>query len=265
MIDDDGKTRFYPQSLAKQLHSFQLPEFQPVDIKASFNSRNSFWYPRRTDDRGQPGQPNFLHVAVHEFVHGLGLASSWSEYVKSRPRGLTPLPQYQNPEGNFQFNGFHEDVFDRYLIDPATNASLSKWTDELNKFMSTHGTEFSDEQDFGQKFSGSADFDIAKRAMQLATKRRGLAFFTRNRTIVFLESSLRPYIPGASISHLDFDTYTGTADFLMRHKMDDIPGETHWVDSNGGIRLIGPRVLAILETLGYTINNDPQSVDELMP
>ena len=76
-----------------------------------------------------------------------------------------------------------------------------------------------------------------------------------------LATFLNQYLLGSSISHLDRDTYVNTADFLMVPAA--IPGQT--LDSiiakhPSKYGVIGPGLLAILQTIGWPTKESPNPI-----
>jgi hypothetical protein len=256
--DDDGLVRLYPQALVKQFQFKQHPSYGPFDIMALFNAGGaSFWF-----DGDPPitrNQQDFLYVILHEIVHGLGFASGWKDYMNE---ALTPeiFITSNGPSGQFKFNGFLESAFDRYLIHIPTGKKISALTGNLNKFQKGVNVIFQNEIDFVTKFRNSPQYNIAKEMMNYSITPNALGFLLRGSTkaieSVVLETSLRPYQTGSSVSHVDFKKYNNTSDFLMKYLADHGANlESLIAARNGNINesynaVIGPNLKLVLETLG---------------
>jgi hypothetical protein len=89
---------FYPQALVKQvMHDIQLV-YNDYDILAEFNSDFNFWFANETTQAITPDQTDFEFVVSHEFTHGLGFDTAWSQWGSLFPSAasarsyLAPLP-----------------------------------------------------------------------------------------------------------------------------------------------------------------------------
>ncbi|RIA95644.1 hypothetical protein C1645_756933 [Glomus cerebriforme] len=261
--DDDGIVRLYPQALVKQFQLPKHPQFAPIDINAVFNSNSStFWF------RGDPpigkDQVDFEIVLVHEFLHGLGFVNSWDDYINlDNPSSLTPNPSFLfvNPEdsdvknGTITFTGFQEYILDKFLVLTKDNSSTTLITNKLNQFTPI-STNFTDEKDFITAFTKSPQYIETTNMFQNSITRGTLAIrLPDNGDNVLLETSLVPYKPGSTLSHVDFNTFSNTTDFLMRFKaprqaiLDDLT-TINGNDPNY-TNPIGPKTIRILQALGY--------------
>lgn len=285
VYDDDGMPREYPQALLKQMQSDSHLEYGPFDIVATFNAEFDWWF--EGDAPIRPEQYDFLFVVVHELIHGLGMVSTWNDYVTEKtPKGLTPNPVlpaawYRGQPAPFKFLGFLENAFDRYLV--VTKPQMQKMTD-INKLLNQLAFEanntlssakdtfqpktrmFSKIDDLRTAFYDSPTFELARDVLDNATK-GGIGFLPlnarSNNDIIPLESSLSPFQVGSSIMHVDSRKYGRTPDFLMQWQTQ--PGRTlqTWVQDNGNFKggPIGPTLMTILETLGFSINENPVPIN----
>ncbi|PKY60540.1 hypothetical protein RhiirA4_484365, partial [Rhizophagus irregularis] len=80
LLNDDGLSRYYPQSLVKQYQFKKHSEFAPIDIIATFNSIVNWHFPSDSDIPIQPKQFNMLYIILHELMHGLGFTSNWQNW-----------------------------------------------------------------------------------------------------------------------------------------------------------------------------------------
>ncbi|CAG8731290.1 8955_t:CDS:2, partial [Funneliformis mosseae] len=76
---------------------------------------------------------------------------------------------------------------------------------------------------------------------------------------VILETAINPFVQGSSVSHMDFATYLNTSDFLMMYKA--VVGKTieELIKDGGNYPggVIGPKLKLMLETIGYTTEDNP--------
>ncbi|ORX91842.1 hypothetical protein K493DRAFT_355154 [Basidiobolus meristosporus CBS 931.73] len=270
MTDDDGRRRSFPQALLKQQKLNRHPVYSKFDITAAFNADANFWLP--ADGRQiTANRSDLLFVIVHELIHGLGLTSSWADYMNDVPQVLTPNILVSNTKNSIVFGGFFENAFDRYLVEYPSMRPITQITDELNQAFGGPGATFVSEAQFVSTFSVSSQYASGVRLFNLSTTPQSLAFLPKNNSIstepIILETSLKPYAQGSSISHFDYKTYTNTADFLMRYMED--PGTTlEATIKKGGSYAggpIGPQLTSILQTLGYEINPNPRPISEIIP
>lgn len=259
--DSDGATRLFPQSLVKQLQLPQHPEFSTVDIIAGFNSNSdTFWF------RGDPPigkeQVDFEIVLIHEFLHGLGFITSWDDYFNPNASSLTPSPSFifTNPEeidgikeGPITFTGFEEYILDRHLVLTKDNSSLTLISEKINKFVPLN-TKFDNQKAFLDEFTKSPEYKETEIMFKNAITRASVAIRLADGENALLETSLVPYKPGSTFSHVDFDSFGNTTDFLMRFKaprqviLDDL------TPINGNdpdyTNPIGPKTISIFKSLG---------------
>lgn len=109
---------------------------------------------------------------------------------------------------------FFEGAFDRYVTRTDDNSRLTAVTDSMNKVAFP-----------GSTTQSLADLSwIEKNAQlmgqitplgKLATTARSLAFTASAGMSRFLETGLTPWSPGSSGSHLDYQSYINSTDFLM--------------------------------------------------
>ncbi|ORX88480.1 hypothetical protein K493DRAFT_306589 [Basidiobolus meristosporus CBS 931.73] len=267
LVDDDGRKRAFPQALLKQKGYAKHPKFSPSDIMASFNSDVDFWF----QDEGamQKSQSDFLFVIIHELVHGLGVSSSWMDYLQDTTKALTPNILVAATAELYIFGGFVENMFDKYIVEYPSLKPLTDMVDQLDEFAGGPGSIFSSVEEFNQTFHNSPQYIHAARMVNLTTTPHTLAFVPRNASMnepIILETSLNPFIPGSSISHFDFASFSDSPDFLMRFMEDrgvsideNVGRGGHYI---GGA--IGPQLISILETLGYEINPAPRPLSDFI-
>ncbi|CAG8487377.1 15954_t:CDS:2 [Racocetra persica] len=260
--DDDGLVRLYPQALVKQFQFNIHPEYGPYDILAMFNSAGTnFWFDG--DGKIKPDQQDFLYVVLHEMIHGLGLASNWGDYINDdNPTAITPdLSLVTDDDSKLKFNGFMESAFDKYIIYLSSGRKTSEVTDKLNKFPGGTDAKFSNMKEFKAKFKASPQYELALDMMKTMTTPYSLGFLPHDSTesaqAIILETNLNPYCQGSSVSHVDFNTYNNTCDFLMKYLADHGATMRTITTSRGCTDAIGPELILILETMGYATSNNP--------
>ncbi|CAG8531253.1 2423_t:CDS:2 [Paraglomus occultum] len=258
MKDDDQAVRLYPQALVKQQTSDPSINFGAYDIVALFNSEANFWF--QGDGAIQHTQSDFLFVILHELVHGLGFTSSWDDYINITPEALTPDVSITS-KGGQQTIGFTEYAFDKYMVLSQTGQRMSEITAQLNQFSASSGA--TTVQQFGRAFKNSPQYSLAVQMFRNATTRNAMVFLPAGQSdisqAVILETSLAPYQQGSSVSHVDYNTYTDTPDFLMRYLQDRGVSLGDAIVQGGNYTggSIGPKLKLVLESLGYATQDNP--------
>ncbi|RHZ82651.1 hypothetical protein Glove_106g6 [Diversispora epigaea] len=282
LMSEDSMTRLYPQSLVKQFNFSNHPEFNEADIIAMFNAGADFWF--ENDGPIKPRQANFHTVILHELFHGLGFTSGFRDHVNNaldqKSDAISPIPglTFESDDPTLMdpvfFQGFAETIFDKFVMvlpdsdDPSGTppTPFSNFTKQLNNF-GPPNTNFSTADDFFSKLTNSPEWDVAKYLFKKATLEKSMMFVPRDTDIIdgtVLETSLDPYAPGSSISHVSEALYTGTSDFLMRFALE--PGITiNDLIMNGGNYsggAIGPKLSSIMNSLGYAT---PDNLEPIIP
>lgn len=201
-------------------------------------------------------------------MHGLGFYSSWNDYLDFTPTSLTPdLTQFDTNlaspaiiNGPVTFNGFYESAFDRHLVFLPNLTFTTTLTKQLDTFDGGIGTKYTDIDSYYTAFLTSVQFQQGIQMMQICTTARNLGFMPYNGStiddVLILETSMKPFLEGSSISHVDLTTYSQTSDFLMAYLQQ--PGFTlQQAIARGGGGPIGPRLLRVLSSLGYATSDNP--------
>ncbi|PKY22184.1 hypothetical protein RhiirB3_502604 [Rhizophagus irregularis] len=274
--EDDQVERFYPQALVKQLQLTSPVTFSysESDITAEFNSLINWHFP---DDKGsiKKDQYDILYTILHEIIHGLGFISSWRGLGLDTPeKELTPflvtgsddtsITSYDIAESPFIFHGFRETIFDKFIIIKDSNGiqtRLSSFANELNQF-NTSASQFID---FYDQLQNTPQYEAAKDVLIFSTTKNDFIFMPKGSNSIpddgiILETKIKPYQAGSSISHVDSIIYNiGNPDFLMRRE--SILGESlnDLVIKSGNITgsAIGPKLLNILSSIGYNLADNP--------
>ncbi|KAK9766399.1 hypothetical protein K7432_004538 [Basidiobolus ranarum] len=262
----DGKRRLYPQALVKQMNLSEVPKFNGVDIQATFNSEARFWF--QVDSTPiKRGQYDFLSVILHELIHGLGFTTQWNNYSKL---GLTPRPNFKSSRnGGTKFVGFTENAFDQYLVEIPTMRNLTEISDKMSKKLSQQH-EATSKSGIFRKFQDTAESQFPKDLLKAVTQPKTIAFLPKNangpKDLIFLETSIRRFTQGSSLCHLDYRSNLNSPDFVMKYKSGpgSIQAKLNQVKL-GKYSPLGPKLIDILETLGYTINPNPKPLSEILP
>ena len=273
----DKPTVLYPQSLVKQLATNQdALSFSKYDAVINFNSdfsKGGFrFYFESYDSSTHYSRYSFKFIVSHELMHGLGLVTSFDEYIdmsQNRPQQLqASVAQYQVPSTShllspspnlnilkkrdavfqpkssvasssaFQFLN----VFDTFLVDVRTNSRLN------DTFM----TYF---------YTSKSPLPIltlyhASSLYNASTIRYAIQFDTGTETFP-MDTSFSEFSSGSTMSHVDNSLGEGALDEMMW----SMAGHTRTTDLNGGrMSPLGYYQLRILETMGYKLKIDPNSI-----
>lgn len=196
-------------------------------------------------------------------MHGLGFYSGWNEYIG--PQMITPDPspflanQFMlsiNPGTTaIHPSQFLESAMDRLLTDHQRH-SLSETTRKLNQ-INVESLEALVQDPGFQQVQGISGFSTKPGTL-------GIQLLKDKKSWIMLETSLRPFQPGSSISHVDYSEYTDTPDFLMRFMQDRGLSLDEAVKRGGGKSPMGPLLLKIFEEMGYATVNQPKNIPPLM-
>ncbi|CAB4394986.1 unnamed protein product [Rhizophagus irregularis] len=222
LLDDDGLSRYYPQSLVKQYQFKKHPEFAPIDIIATFNSIVNWHFPSDSDIPIQPKQFDMLYIVLHELMHGLGFTSNWQNWFLTGNKNqilITSKPDVVISDNEVIFDEFKETAFDRHLIFNSNYKNLSPVTVKLNDFANP-GTKFKNVTDLIQNFLNSKQVVIAENMNNVSTTFNSLSSYPKScyTERAILETTLIPF---------------------------------QNVRQTGATSPIGPKLQAIMECLGY--------------
>lgn len=251
----DGKKRLYPAALLKQLKRRVEGKNLPPDIVFDFNAGKDFYFP--SENRPiRNHEYDFLMIALHELVHGLGFVSSWSDYgtVPDTTPSLSPNIMVNHLYDDYVTLGnFYENIFDKFLIDTSDSTFISKHSDAFEKVARSMNAKRY--QNFEQLWSATILHPIfqstSKSMVDLATKKGSIAFLNNDGSKLVLETSLSPFDEN-SINHMDCETFEESPDFLM--VTGGLAGESlaQLIKVTGSEGPIGPNIIKALETMGYT-------------
>jgi hypothetical protein len=268
LTSDDGKVRLYPQSLAKQLNSAPIKsQFHPAgDILAEFNSDASFYFQSQGGQISRT-QSDFLLVISHELLHGLGFATIYNDYLsQTSVQALFPNPEVLTVgRTKARINSFLESIFDRYVVFTDSKKTLTTVTDVINGYVNENNFFGSVDEAYSD-FTKSSQYQVARDLLKTAQTEGSMEFVFNTTTNVpykslVLETAIRPYAPSSSVSHVAMKNYQNTKEFLMRAVMSPGNSLASLVSSAGSgswdTAPYGPGIIAMLETIGYPTNGNP--------
>ncbi|KAJ9063188.1 hypothetical protein DSO57_1002488 [Entomophthora muscae] len=242
LADENGHEQLFPRALSKQL-GLEIP-YQPIDVKISFNS---LLFPSEAS-KWQADQIRFLCLLNHEIIHGLGLVSSYLPDV----RGFLHPQMYPSLVNDNFVTKFYDTPFDSHthLLPKMTLTNFTKTLNELPyiPFLKSQNAT---------ALRQTKHYSLFRLFNNLLTRHRSdqPVYFNASNQVIQLDTSLSPFQPGVSLVHLlnpqPFDTLMShSTDYS--HFKDLLRDSPDWAQSP-----YGPQTLAILETLGYTINPNP--------
>jgi hypothetical protein len=274
MRGDDGKVRLYPQSLAKQLNNAAIKDQFDAsgDILAEFNSDAKFYFQSQGGQISRT-QSDFLLVISHELLHGLGFSTLYNDYLhESSVQALIPVPELAKQVGTtkVRINNFLESIFDRYVVLTDSKKTLSSITNKINGYsIDNKGKMFRGENEAVMDFIKSIQYLEGKNLLRTAQTEGSMEFvFNTTSSVPYkslvLETSIRPYAPASSVSHVAMKNYQNSKEFLMRPAMPPGNSLTSLIAANAGsgnwdTAPYGPGVIAMLETIGYPTNQNPNT------
>lgn len=226
------------------------------------------WWFKSDNQKIRPNQYDCFGVILHELIHGLGFISSWDDSLESDAglptTGLTPDYLFYGK----RFGGFLEYVFDRYvsIIDSKKKKiPISQYACKLNNSVPAL-SPFSSLSKFADDVRSSSQWKYAKLVLKAATTNNGIVFTPAKHSCwkqdIYLETCIRPFATGSSISHVSKIKYGKTSDFIMTWK--PLPGVTTdcLVKKGGNYKSpLGPRVISVLETIGYPTEACPNPIE----
>ncbi|CAG8723371.1 1156_t:CDS:2, partial [Funneliformis caledonium] len=263
--DDDGLERLYPQALVKQFQFPRNPTFNEFDIFAEFNTNFPLWF--EEDGPIEESETDFFYVMIHELMHGLGFLSFWTQIPDKLALIPTFVPKFSGTNGDAQINDttlikdvtVKESALDKSMIFLSNGSSVSSITKHISDFMIKNPGEADPFEKFGQ-----SEIKMLTDMYILATTPKSLGLLPRGSTnfvsdAIILETAINPYVQGSSITHFDFATYLNTSDFLMMFQAVNGKPIKELIKDGGNYPggVIGPKLKLMLETIGYTTEDNP--------
>ncbi|CAO3632143.1 unnamed protein product [Cunninghamella echinulata] len=270
----DNTTRLYPQPILKQFIKLESkPQWYKYDIIVQFNS-DIDWYFESNNTPITSTQCDLLRSMLHEIVHGLGFISSWSDdlyqkfkpYVDHLPPFLTPMlldpPKELNKmnydidstKGHQPFWGFVEYPLDKYLTYEDIHLTV------ITNLLTTWGNSnilFKTIYDMINAWTMNNDLYLYAQSVYQGsiTAKDVTLSLPHQPNLLIMETSLNPFSPGSTLSHVDYTHYHQSPDYLMTYTSS--PGVAI-SDLKYSTIPFSSRLLHVLAALGYCIHPSNQ-------
>ncbi|KXS18758.1 hypothetical protein M427DRAFT_29644 [Gonapodya prolifera JEL478] len=244
-----------PQALLKNTYSAPLP-YSDNDITAMFNADFSWWF--QGDPPIYADQQDFESVVVHEFLHGMGFLTGWNKWFNVATQDFLTPPYYSWANGTF-FSWAPQYIFDSLMIESSSYAPISSYYNAITSFNVASGTTVSNFVDVFRS-TGGASYSASRELYGMATSGgqhisilSDISYGGGNSVPLWTDSA---YSAGTTLSHFDDELET-TPDFLMISFARAGTTLDQKIADNGGYMYgaLGPNVVAILDLIGWTIND----------
>ncbi|RHZ82614.1 hypothetical protein Glove_108g7 [Diversispora epigaea] len=265
--EEDNVARYYPQALVKQFNNYDSQNFLKYDIIMSINSDQNLWF--EGDGQINKNQSDAFTLVIHEIMHGLGFYSLWDDSIE-QSKALSPFLSFNSNT----FEGFIESIFDKYVYvvkddddddDNDDNSNLESFlnlTAKLNT-IGPPGIQVYDKKEFMNKVLSSPQWEEVARYVynKSNNKEHSIKFTPNNYSIndIFLETRI-DYNPSSSLCHVSYHDFANSSDFLVTYLHDSGLTKNDFLIRGGNYSggVIGPRLLAIMSSLGYETKLDIQ-------
>jgi hypothetical protein len=252
----------YPPGLAKQYvpGDKELPDY---DVFAVFNSGFNWFLPSTVNPvwgksisihggfLNQTREVSFdlVQVAIHEYIHGLGFISSWTEYSSMF------FPSYLTFDGQGSVTGMLPPwIYTKYMSDRLTGIWFDSYQRIIrNSLIETLKTA-TNQVSFEKKYNTSLGYKVGAAVMQLFTTPQSVLIWypSNDDKMTFgVINTPRTFSYGSSVSHLDANTYSGIGSYVMR------PSATGGIPFNRMIpnsrSLLGSAVVGVFRAMGYVV------------
>jgi hypothetical protein len=252
----------YPTALARQFvpKESNLPN---TDISATFNTGYNWKLPSNKHPKwgksisinggflNQTNEVSFdlVQVALHEYLHGLGFISSWSEHNEMF------FPSYLTFDSLGSVTGMMPAwIYTKFFSDRHNGVWFDSYRRTIIQCISETLRNVSDSSNFEQVYKRSVGHRIGQAVFRMFTVPQSVLiwFPSKDDKLTFgVINTPRSFSYGSSVSHLDGNTYSGIGSFLMR------PSATGGVDWNQMIPntrdSLGSAVLGIFRAMGYAV------------
>ncbi|KAI9255791.1 hypothetical protein BDA99DRAFT_442071 [Phascolomyces articulosus] len=270
LMEEGNTTRMYPQAILKQYPEFtDSIDWYKYDMNAQFNSEINWYYEGDTTSI-KDDQTDLLLTIIHEFIHGLGFVSAWSDdtyerfsiYDPTIEKFLTPMPlnppnelpevsAAMNSEAGVQpFWGFVDFPLDKLLY--GNSYPLTRTTQLLNDW-GNGNIMFATILDMVNDWvDGNAFREEAEAIYQMAITQGDITINIDDTKVMVMETSLTPFQDGSSLTHADQSIYASSDDYIMCYSA------MRGVNLNDLSKIhplgpLGPSLVRILANLGYYI------------
>jgi hypothetical protein len=252
----------YPTALARQFvpNDSNLPN---TDISATFNSgynwklpsnKSPIWGKSISVNGGFLNQTNqvsfdLVQVALHEYMHGLGFISSWSEH-----NGMF-FPSYLTFDDLGRVTGMMPAwIYTKFFSDRQNGVWFDSYRRIIIQSISETLRKLGEGSNFEQEYKTSVGHQIGLAVFKMFTVPQSVLiwFPSKDDKMTFgVINTPRSFSYGSSVSHLDGNMYSGIGSFLMR------PSATGGVEWNKMIPntrdSLGSAVLGIFRGMGYAV------------
>jgi len=245
-------------ALAKQFPNLRSQLTRSIsDLNTVYSSKIN-WFFYQDGKSIASDQYDFMWVAVHETLHGLGFVSSWSAKDTRNPNLILPsIGTTQYNDGTVEFSGFSANLFDSFLVDASTNTKVTSYLDALTAAIPS-GTVITSMNDvYDAVLANNASLAAVEAMFKLCTSNNlvfkpVLSDTNLDSESVYLEAAGPAFYNGRTISHLATSRYALSSDFLIVPDVTAGKDARKLATSAGGF--LGPSILAVMNTLGYTVN-----------
>lgn len=183
---------------------------------------------------------------------------------------LIPPPVLTGTVDNPYFEGWDPlFVFDAYLQEASSSTRLNQYADTIFSNTVSSRTPLAD---FFNAFTGTNGYTAARTVFNRAvTASPSLKFVFPSvaegsstdvaiggEAILF--TTANRYLPSSSISHLDFNSYSTSSDFLMRPYLENgttLASLEASLSNGWKYGAVGPRIARMMQAVGYTLADDP--------
>jgi len=277
--DGDTDIYLYPQALLRQLDiKSGMPDFSNYDIIAEFNSDVN-WYFEGDDksDRIDDDQHDFLYVATHELIHGLGFISSWRTLLDMDFEYLTPRVKTGrigvSSNDDVVMGWYQMQIFDKYIQLNKTGAYLKDMGKKIMTYQNS--VDMMKQVEWLEGFHKSESGQVAQEVYDIATSGKNtFSIMSKDNDLIsYLQTIKHKFIIGTCMGHLDNDEYTNKPDFLLRpyvpkgEELEDLieKGSFAYLNEEEKSRkdlwsktAFGPHLVAVMETIGWPTKYHPE-------
>ncbi|KAJ9088923.1 hypothetical protein DSO57_1018033 [Entomophthora muscae] len=199
----------YPQALHKQL--FGKADYKEFDIKVDINSLAKFYFPANFKRQQHCDEISFSDLLYHEINHGLGFATSISNYDSGL---LTPNPSTTRSRKGKYRKGikFPNSAFDKHLNIGSHQKQIAEAVKRINQLGEQMDPRTQKPSEAIRSFKNAEEM----REFQQLMASNQINFKTSSNTYLPLEASYTPFSTESSISHFSTSKELPQQDQFMR-------------------------------------------------
>jgi hypothetical protein len=229
------------------------------DIIAEFNTDADWWY-SNSNKEITSDQYDFEFVVAHELLHGLGFISGYVDHSEAlqlkpdnvlAPQIVPDTTKRASTTGSIYVKGFQPPtVYDQFLAKGVNGPTIASLFDGVSFQFNAKYADF--------VLALSSDSGSAGQAVQNAyaySTSGQMVFQTLGGTSIPKIYSPSTFNSGSSLSHVDTQTYSNTANFLMVHAVGLLTGKTltALTAKYNMTTVLGPSLQNIMNTLGWDV------------